>query len=84
MAIEIAKSLNYEIIEKSISPKELSDFEGAFFTGTAAEVTPISKIVTENNEEIIFDISSGIDIKNKFFEIISENNEDKEGNFSLI
>ena len=42
--IEIAKSKNIKVIERKISPKELKDFVGCFLTGTAAEVTPVSKI----------------------------------------
>ena len=43
-AIEIAKSKNIRVIERKISPNELKDFVGCFLTGTAAEVTPVSKI----------------------------------------
>ena len=42
--IEIAKSKNIKVIERKISPSELKDFVGCFLTGTAAEVTPVSKI----------------------------------------
>ena len=58
--IEIAKSKNIKINERKISPKELSSFVGCFLTGTAAEVTPVSKIL-ENNYEVcnlILDLSS--------------------------
>ena len=42
--IDIAKSKNINVIERKIKPEELSNFEGCFLTGTAAEVTPVSKI----------------------------------------
>ena len=42
--IEIAKSKNIKVNERKISPEELSSFVGCFLTGTAAEVTPVSKI----------------------------------------
>ena len=42
--IEIAKSKNIKVSERKISPNELKDFVGCFLTGTAAEVTPVSKI----------------------------------------
>ena len=42
--IEIAKSKNIKVIERKISPNELSSFVGCFLTGTSAEVTPVSKI----------------------------------------
>jgi len=42
--IEIAKSKNIKVVERKISPEELKNFSGCFLTGTAAEVTPVSKI----------------------------------------
>ena len=42
--IDIAKSKNINVIERKIKPEELSNFAGCFLTGTAAEVTPVSKI----------------------------------------
>jgi branched-chain amino acid aminotransferase len=42
--IEFAKDLGYDVVIKPISVHELPHFEEAFFTGTAAEITPISKI----------------------------------------
>ncbi len=42
--IEIAKSKKIKVIERKISPEELSKFVGCFLTGTAAEVTPVSCI----------------------------------------
>ena len=42
--IEIAKSKKIKVIERKISPDELSKFVGCFLTGTAAEVTPVSCI----------------------------------------
>ena len=42
--IDIAKSKNIKVVERKISPEELKNFSGCFLTGTAAEVTPVSKI----------------------------------------
>jgi len=58
--IEIAKSKNIKVNERKISPKELSNFVGCFLTGTAAEVTPVSKILEKNYEvcNLILDLSS--------------------------
>ena len=42
--IEIAKLKKIKVIERKISPDELSKFVGCFLTGTAAEVTPVSCI----------------------------------------
>ena len=58
--IEISKSKNIKINERKISPKELPDFVGCFLTGTAAEVTPVSKIADYNYNvcNVILDLSS--------------------------
>ncbi len=42
--IEIAKSKNIKVNERKIAPDEMEKFVGCFLTGTAAEVTPVSKI----------------------------------------
>lgn len=42
--IKFSKDLGYKVIEKDISKKELYNCDEAFFTGTAAEITPIAKI----------------------------------------
>jgi branched-chain amino acid aminotransferase len=42
--IKIAKDLKIKVIEKDISVKELKNCDEAFFTGTAAEITPIYQI----------------------------------------
>ena len=46
--IKIAKSKGIKLIERKIKPEEMSDFVGCFLTGTAAEVTPVSKIENYN------------------------------------
>ena len=57
--IEIAKSKNIKVSERKISPNELSSFVGCFLTGTAAEVTPVSKILENNYKvcDVILDLS---------------------------
>ena len=42
--IKIAKSKNIKVFERKILPEEMKNFVGCFLTGTAAEVTPVSKI----------------------------------------
>ena len=61
--IEIAKSKNIKVNERKISPDELSSFVGSFLTGTAAEVTPISKIAEHTYKvcNLIFDLSASYD-----------------------
>ena len=58
--IEIAKSKNIKVNERKIAPEELSNFVGCFLTGTAAEVTPVSKIANYSYKvcDLILDLSS--------------------------
>jgi branched-chain amino acid aminotransferase len=42
--IDMAKSLQIEVVERHITPTELADMKECFLTGTAAEVTPVSQI----------------------------------------
>ena len=42
--IEIAKLKGIKVVERKIKPDEIINFVGCFLTGTAAEVTPVSKI----------------------------------------
>ena len=61
--IEIAKSKNIKVHQRKISPNELSDFIGCFLTGTAAEVTPVSKIAQHEYKvcETILELSNSYD-----------------------
>lgn len=43
-AIELAGKRGIEVVERAIMPEELEDFEQAFITGTAAEITPLCQI----------------------------------------
>ena len=57
--INLAKSKNIKVNERKISPDELSNFEGCFITGTAAEITPVS-CIKENKYKVcklILDLS---------------------------
>lgn len=42
--IGLAKARQIEVIERTIQPDEMADFDQCFLTGTAAEVTPVSEI----------------------------------------
>ena len=61
--IEIAKSKNINVNERKISPDELSNFVGCFLTGTAAEITPVSKIYNQEYKvcNVILDLSESYD-----------------------
>ncbi|XGI83555.1 branched-chain amino acid transaminase [Halorutilales archaeon Cl-col2-1] len=69
--VQIANDLGYEVVEKSISRGELYNADELFFTGTAAEVTPIRKVddvvvgegtrgsITEEIQSTFFDVVEG-------------------------
>lgn len=69
--IKIAKDLKYTVIEKDLTRAELYHADEVFFTGTAAEVTPIVEIdgikigngkpgpITRKLQEIFFKIAKG-------------------------
>lgn len=71
--IQIARDLNYEVVEKDIQYDELVLADEAFFTGTAVEITPIREV----DKKIIGSGERG-PISNKlqeaFTQIISGNN----------
>lgn len=70
-AIQIIKHLGYEIQERSIGIPELFCADELFFTGTAAEVTPIREVdhriigqgkigpITQKIQKLFFDIVNG-------------------------
>jgi len=53
--ISLAQDLGIEVKEKTIKPEEIWQADEAFFTGTAAEVTPIGSV----NDKIIGDGKQG-------------------------
>jgi len=68
--IQIAKDLNYDVIEKNLNFDDLISADEAFFTGTAVEITPISKV---DDVKIGHDGAGEITkvLQNKFDEVIS-------------
>ena len=42
--IAMAQSMNIKIVERHIKPDEMAGMRECFLTGTAAEVTPVSRI----------------------------------------
>ena len=70
-AIQLARDLGYEVIETSILPDTLLNADECFFTGTAAEITPIREInnqpignggkgpITDQIQTLYFDIVKG-------------------------
>ena len=68
--IQIAKDLNYDVDEKNLTFDDLISADEAFFTGTAVEITPISKV---DEVKIGHDGAGEITkvLQNKFDEVIS-------------
>jgi branched-chain amino acid aminotransferase len=44
VVIRLAKKLGYQLVERNITPNELFIADELFFTGTAAEIAPITKV----------------------------------------
>ncbi len=42
--IRLAREKGFEVVERHITPEELSEFSECFVTGTAAEITPVAEI----------------------------------------
>jgi branched-chain amino acid aminotransferase len=42
--IDLARGKGFEVVQRHIRPEELADFSECFIVGTAAEVTPVSRI----------------------------------------
>jgi branched-chain amino acid aminotransferase len=83
--IQIARDLGFEVIEKDTTYDELVSSDEVFFSGTAVEITPISKIdeitigagsigsITEKLQTTYVDIVSGRNNKYKdWLSIVSE------------
>jgi branched-chain amino acid aminotransferase len=70
--IEIAQDLGYEVTEREMSRKSLYKADELFFTGTAAEVTPIRSV---DDREIGTRGPITEEIQSKYFEIIEGGDE---------
>jgi len=67
--IKIARDLKIKVIEKDITVEELKNCDEAFFTGTAAEITPIYQVDKKIiNNGLIGEITSIL--KEKFYQIV--------------
>lgn len=67
--IKISKDLGYEVIEKNIKKDFLYKSDEAFFTGSAAEITPIKEI---DGRKIFTTVPGKITkrLQKKFFEVV--------------
>ena len=79
----IARDLGYEVVEEVISRERLYSADEVFFTGTAAEVTPIRSI---DHRQIGIGRRGPISekIQSAFFEIVEAKVEDKYGWLTYI
>jgi branched-chain amino acid aminotransferase len=79
----IARDLGYEVVEETISRERLYIADEVFFTGTAAEVTPIRSI---DHRTIGIGKRGPISekIQTAFFDIVEGKTEDKYGWLSYI
>ena len=64
--IHIAKVLGYSVVEAKIKPSKIKTFDEAFFTGTAAEVSPIQSIDGHKFNQF----SVGEEIGKMYFDIV--------------
>ena len=71
--IKIAKDLEYSVVEKDLTYSDLISCDEAFFTGTAVEITPISKV----DKSIIGNGARGkitLELQKVFEQTVSGNN----------
>lgn len=81
--IQLAESLGYEVTEERINRERLYIADEIFFTGTAAEVTPIRSV----DERIIGNGKKGPvtdKIQKSFFEIVDNDKDDEFGWLTYI
>jgi branched-chain amino acid aminotransferase len=82
-AIQMAKDLGYEVVERPVPREELYTVDEMFFTGTAAEVTPVSSVDR-------VDVGSGragpitLDIQKRFLETVRGENDDPHGYLTVV
>jgi branched-chain amino acid aminotransferase len=72
--ITIARDIGYEVVEKPITKGELLSADEAFFTGTAAEVSPIREIDDVTIGEGKRGEVTGV-IQKKFFDVVNAKEE---------
>ncbi len=72
--IELARDIGYEVIEKPITKEKLLTTDEVFFTGTAAEVSPIREIdnitIGEGKRGAVT-----VEIQKKFFDVVNAKEE---------
>jgi branched-chain amino acid aminotransferase len=72
----LEEDMGLEVIEKQITRDEVYTADEAFFTGTAAEVTPINSL----DDRMIGEGRRGeitTDIQNRYFDVVNGRNKDR-------
>ncbi len=81
--IQMAKDLGYEVVERPVSRESLYCADEIFFTGTAAEVTPVRSVDR-------IEIGAGragpvtLDIQRRFLETVRGENADPHGYLTVV
>jgi len=75
VVMKLAERLGYKAVEKTITPTDLFTADEAFFTGTAAEIVPISEV----NKRVIGDGKPGLVTKHLMQEFEKIVGDPKEG-----
>ena len=70
--IKMATEQNFKIIERHILPNEISGYDEAFLTGTAAEITPIRSIDNINFQ--IGDDTKTFKFMSDFSDLVNDTN----------
>jgi branched-chain amino acid aminotransferase len=68
VVIKMLKKQGYIVEEKHMHPEEISSYDEAFLTGTAAEITPIS--IIDNNEFIVGENTTTFKLMNDFGDLV--------------
>ena len=81
--IQMAKDLGYEVVERPVPREALYTADEMFFTGTAAEVTPVRSVDR-------IEIGAGragpvtLDIQKRFLETVRGDNDDPHGYLTVV
>ena len=78
--IEMARKLNFPLIEKPIKPEEIEDADAAFFTGTATEIAGI-KSIGETEFKTAWEDTMGYSLFLTYRNIVTQN---EFGDFTLV
>lgn len=78
--LELANELDFKVVEKFFTPEEVYQADGAFFTGTAAEVAGISSL-DKNKFKLEWEDTMGYDLAKAYQKRVSQR---EYKNFELV